>query len=69
MTGHRRIPSKIKPRSPRASAEPTIEQYLIIKKKNPIVLPSRWPDDTDIETIQVFLNSHLGGTNQKSCSF
>ena len=28
-----------------------------------------WSDDMDVETIEVFQNSHLGGTDQKSCSF
>ena len=38
-------------------------------KKNLIVLPSLWSDDMDIEIIEVFHNSHLRGTDNKSRSF
>ena len=46
-----------------------IEVSLIIEveEKN-IVLPSLWFDDVDIEIREVFQNSHLKGTGQKSCS-
>ena len=38
-------------------------------KNNLIVLLSLWSDDMDIETTEAFQNSHLGATDQKSCSF
>ena len=46
------------------------EQILMIKvKEKIIVLLSLWFDDMDIETIKVFRNSHLEGTDNQSCSF
>ena len=46
------------------------EQILIIKvEEKIIVLLSLWSDDMDIETIKVFRNSHLEGTDKQSCSF
>ena len=38
-------------------------------KKNLIVLPSLWFNGMDIETIAIFQNSHLGGTDQKVLNF
>ena len=38
-------------------------------KKNLTVLLSLWSDDMDTKTMGVFQNSHLGGTDEKSCSF
>ena len=38
-------------------------------KKNLIVLLSLWSDDMDIETIEVFHNSDLGGNDQKAAHF
>ena len=47
-----------------------MEPSLIIEVKEKInILPSLSYDDMDIETLKVFRNSHLGGTDQKSCSF
>ena len=34
-----------------------------------MVLLSLWSEDMDIETIEVFGNSILGGTDERSCSF
>ena len=46
-----------------------IEQRLVIEvEKSLIVLMFLWSDDMDKGTIEVFQNSHLGGTDQKSCS-
>ena len=56
--------------SPHVLIGPTIEQSLIhLKKKNLIVFPSVWSDDMDIETVETFQNSHLGGIYQKNISF
>ena len=33
-----------------------------------IVFSSLWFDDMEIETTEAFQNSHLGGTDQESCS-
>ena len=67
MTGHRRIPSKIKLRLLASCFKRAHDRakfdYLII------ALLSLWPDDIDIEAIEVFQNSHLEGTDLKSCSF
>ena len=56
--------------SPYVSIEPIMERSLIIElEKNHSELPPLWSDDMDIETLEVFGNSHLGGTDQRSCSF
>ena len=71
MTGHHQIPSKIKSRlfSSFLKILPTIERSLIIEVEKKNFLSSLWPDDMDLDTIEVLQNSHLGGTDQKSCSF
>ena len=55
--------------STHVSIEPTTEQSLIIEVEVLIVLPSLWSDDMDKKTTEVFQNSHLGCTDQKSCLF
>ena len=68
MTGHRRIkPCLFASCFDTANDRP--KSTLWMWKKNLIVLLSLWSDDTDIENIKVFQKSHLGGTDQKSCSF
>ena len=68
MTGHRQIPSKTScvhlmfQQSQRWS-----EIWLLSWKKNSFVLPSLWFDEMDINIIEVFGNSQLGGTDQRSC--
>ena len=50
--------------------QPAIERSLINEvEEKLIVLPSLWPDDMGIETIEVSQNSHFGCTDRKSCSF
>ena len=71
MTGRHRIPSKIKPLLftsclNRANDRAKFDYW---DQKEVIILPFLWSDDMDIETIEVFQNSHFGGTDQKSCSF
>ena len=56
--------------SPHVSIEPMIKQSLIIEVEEKSFLPSLWSDEINIKTTEtVFQNSHLGGTDQKSCSF
>ena len=68
MTGHRRIPWKTKPHV-FTSCFNRVNYGLLSWKKHLIVIPSLWSDDMDIETIEAFGNSHLGGTDQTSSSF
>ena len=70
MTSHCQIPSKIKSHLftwclNRANDRGKFDYSG--GRKN-IVLPSLWFDDMDIEIREVFQNSHLKGTGQKSCS-
>ena len=52
--------------SSHVSIESTIERSLIIEVEEKLYGSSiSWSDDMDIETIQVFQNSNLGGTDQK----
>ena len=67
MTGHRRIPENINlVCSPHVSIEPTMQRRVLRRKENLIVLPYLWYDDMDVNTIEVFRNSQLEGTDQKT---
>ena len=61
MTGHCQILSKIKPC--------LFTSCFDSARKNLTVPPSLWSDEMDIKAIDIFQNTHLGGTDQKSCSF
>ena len=49
--------------------EPTMEQRVLRWRKNLIVLPYRWYDGMDVETIEIIGNRRLESTDQGSCSF
>ena len=48
-----------------------MERSLIIEMVEiyTVLRPFVWSDDMDIQSIEVFRNSQLKGTDQKSCSF
>ena len=47
-----------------------MKQSLIIElEEKPYGTSSLWSEDMDIETVEVFGNSNLEGTEQRSCLF
>ena len=56
--------------SSHALVEPMIERSLIIQvEEKPYCSSVSWSDDMDIKAIEVFQNSNLGGTDQKTLHF
>ena len=69
MTGHRRIPSKIKPRlfiSLFNKANDRAKFDYRGGRKTLLLFCLSVSDNMEIETIDVFKNSYLGGTDQKN---
>ena len=70
MTGYRQIPRKITLRLFTSCFNRANDRAKLLRwKKTFIALLFLWSDDMDIEGIEVFQNCHLGGTDEKSCSF
>ena len=44
-----------------------MEQRVLRWRKNLIVLPYRWYDGMDVETIEIFGNRRLESTDQRNC--